>query len=119
MEILSAAAFAVRSMSHRNKQKIPGQLVFGWYMILPINPVVNWRYIRHQKQAQIEKYVIHENSTRIDYDYNIGDKVMVRRKQAYKYKTPFQGPYEIIQMCTNRAVTIQTGAVTARLNIRC
>ena len=87
-------------------------------MILPINHIANWKYIRQQKQAQIEKGLICENSTRIDDDYNIGDKVMVRMNQYYKYKTLFQGPYEIIQVRTNRTVTIQTGAVTARLNIR-
>ena len=43
---------------------------------------------------------------------------MVRRNQAYKYRTPFQGPYEIIQTWTNGTVTIKTGAVTSKLNIR-
>ena len=87
-------------------------------MILPINHIENWGYIRQRKQSQIGKYVICKNSTRIDHDYNIGDKVMVRINQAYKYKTPFQGPYEIFQIWTNRTVTIQTGAFADRLNIR-
>ena len=42
---------------------------------------------------------------------------MVRRNQAYKYKTPFQGSYEILQTWTNRNTTIQTGTVTARINV--
>ena len=71
------------------------------------------------EKKQIEKYIISENSTIIDYDYNILNKVLVRRKQAYKYKTPFQGPYEIIQMWTNKTVTIHTDTVTARINILC
>ena len=62
--------------------------------------------MRQQKQAEIEKYIIHKNSTIIDYNYNVGDKVLVRINQAYKYETPFQGPYEIIQMWTNITVTI-------------
>ena len=33
------------------------------------------------------KYVIRENYIRIDHDYNIGDKVMVRRNQGYKQET--------------------------------
>ena len=87
-------------------------------MILPINHIASWRYIRQRKQTQIEKDVICENSTRIDHDYRFGDKVLVRRNQAYKYETPFQGPYGIIQTWTNGTVTIRTDAVTARLNIR-
>ena len=88
-------------------------------MILPINHIANWKYIRQQKQAQIEKYIICEISTRIDYDYNIVYKLMVRRNRDYKYETPLKGLYEIIQTWTNGSVTIQTGAVTSRLNICC
>ena len=43
---------------------------------------------------------------------------MVRRNQAYKYETPFQGSYEIVRTCTNGTTTIRRGAVTARINIR-
>ena len=46
MGILAAAAFSVRSTSHCNKQKNPIQLVFGQDMILSINHIENWRYIR-------------------------------------------------------------------------
>ena len=42
---------------------------------------------------------------------------MVRRNQAYKYEAPFQGPYEIVQAWTNITLTIQTGAVTDRINV--
>ena len=66
-------------------------------MILPTNHIANFRYICQRKQAYIEKCVIRENSTRTDHDYNIRDKVMVGRNQAYKYETPFQGPYENFQ----------------------
>ena len=53
MGILAASGFVVRSMYHRTKQKILGQLVFGRYMTLPIYHISNWRYIRQQKQTQI------------------------------------------------------------------
>ena len=54
----------------------------------------------------------------IGYDYNTGDKAVVRRTMDYKYKIPFQGPYKIIQTWTNGTVTIKTVVVTSRLNIR-
>ena len=68
MGILAAPQFSVQSMYHWNKQKIPGQLVFGRDMILPTNHISNWRYIRQPKREQIEKEVIRKNSTRIDQD---------------------------------------------------
>ena len=43
---------------------------------------------------------------------------MVRRNQDYKYKTPFTGTYENFQTWTNGNITILTGAVTSRINIR-
>ena len=86
-------------------------------MILPINHIANWRLIRHRKQAQIDKDVNRKNSTRVDYDYRIGDWVMVREENDFKYETPFKGPYEIVQTWTNGNVTIQMGSVTDRLNI--
>ena len=118
MVILVAASYTVQNTYHLNKQKTLGQLVLGQGVIFPINHIANWVYRRQRKQSQIGIVIICEKSTRIDYDYNIGYKFMVRRNQAYKYKTQFQGLYEIIQMWTNGTVTIQTGAVPARLNIR-
>ena len=87
-------------------------------MILTIYHIPNWIYIYQRKQTQIEKDVIRENSTRIDYNYNIEDKFMVIINQAYKYKTLFQVPYVIAQTWANKNVTIRTGAVIARINIR-
>ena len=49
MIILTAESVAVRSMYHSVKVKIPGQLVFGREMILPIKHVSNWSYIRQRK----------------------------------------------------------------------
>ena len=90
MGILAALAFAVRSMNHQTNQKRPSQLVFGQDMILPINHMANWRFIRQHKQAQIDKDVIWENSTRVDHDYTIVYWVMVRKNNYFKYETPFK-----------------------------
>ena len=118
MEILAAAAFVVRSTYHTAKGKSPGQLFFGRDMILPINHVVDWRYIRQRKQMQIDNDIIQENNNRIDQDYRVGDKVITLTNSAYKYKTPYRGPYKIFQACTNGTVTLRMGAVAMRLNIR-
>ena len=89
--ILATSYFVVQITYHWTKQKSPGQLVFGRAMILPIDHIVNWRYMLQRKQAQPEKGVIRVNSIRINYDFNIGYKIIVRRNQVYKYKTAFQG----------------------------
>ena len=116
--ILATSAFAVRSTYHMTKDKIPGQLVFGRDMILPINQVADCRYIRQRKQAQIYKDVIRENTTRIDHHCGVRDRVMKKSKSACKYETPFKGPYGIFHTWTNGTVTLRTGAVTTIINIR-
>ena len=49
MGILSADVFAVHFNYHFVKCKIPRQLVFGRYMILPIAHIKNWGYIGQLK----------------------------------------------------------------------
>ena len=117
MVILVATPFSVRSTYHSTKVKTLGQIVFGRDVILPINHVADWRYIPQRKQAQIYKDAIIENTTRIDYDYGLGDKVMEKNKSVYKYETLFKGPYVIFHTWTNKTVTLRTGAVTTIINI--
>ena len=74
--------------------------------------------MHHLKQAQIDKYVIRENTTIIDHYYRVGDKVMTKSKSAYKYKILFNGPYENFHTWINGTVALQTGAVTTIINIR-
>ena len=87
-------------------------------MIPPINYIADWRYIRQSKQTQINKDVAWENTNIIDHDYRVGDKVTKKIRSAYKYETPFRGPFEVVQTCTNGTVTLQTGGVTNRVKTR-
>ena len=66
-------------------------------MILPINHVEDCRYICQRKQMQINKDVDRENTTRINYDYRVGDKFMTKMSSAYKYETLFRRPYLIVR----------------------
>ena len=115
MGILVAAALKVLYTYHQTKGKSPGQLVFGQDTILPINHMANWIYIRQLKQAQIEKYIIRENSTIIEYNFRVGDQITLRKKSGYKYETRFKVPYEHFQTWTNGSATLHTRAVTTRV----
>ena len=74
-------------------------------------------YIRQHKQTQINKDIICENTTKIYHDYRVGDKVVTTNSSTFKYKNPFKGPYEIVQMCTNGTITLRTEVFTTRINI--
>ena len=54
--ILTAIAFALRSMYHTTLQAMPGQeLVFGRDMVLNVQHLTDWTVIKAQKQ------IIHKN----------------------------------------------------------
>ena len=46
---------------------------------------------------QINIYNARDNKYRVDYEYRVGDKVMLANPTAYKYEMPYKGPFLIKQ----------------------
>jgi len=109
--ILSATAFAVRSTYHTTLKKTPGQLVFGRDMILNIQHIANWEYIRQNKQKLIDKNNKAENARRIEHLYKEGDEVLLKRGTENKYESPYQGPFKVLKVNDNGTVCLRVGAV--------
>ena len=116
--ILAATAFAVRATINTTLQKTPAQLVFGRDMILNVQHIANWEYIKQRKQTLINKNNNLENLKRKPYKYHEGDKVLLKRGTENKYESPYEGPYSILKIHDNGTVRLQRGAVTDTVNIR-
>lgn len=121
--ILSAVCFAIRATVHTTLQATPSQLVFGRDHILNIKYEANWKQIRDQKQKLINKNNKLENKKRKEYNYTVGQKVLIKTEQSRKYgRNPYQGPYEIITLNNNGSVRLRSllgrGAVYQTYNIR-
>ena len=58
------------------------QLIFGCYIILPIKHNMDRELMGNKKQAQIDKDNICDNIKIVDYNYKVGDKVILRNKSA-------------------------------------
>ena len=116
--ILAATAWAIQSTYHTTLQATPGQLVFGRDMILPIEHIANQHNIEFRKQLKINQSNLRENKKRIEWDYQPGDKVLMKCLDARKLERQFDGPYELIKVHTNGTVTLKRGAVTECINIR-
>ena len=116
---MALAEFSIISTTNGSKCYGPGQLVFGRDMIIPIKNKEDWGLILQQKQIQINKDSIRKNIKRVDHDYKVGDKVMLNNHAAYKYETPYKGPFEIKQFWGNGMVSLQCGETKIRYNIRC
>ena len=115
--IIQATAFAVRSTYHTTLQKTPAQLVYNRDMILDIEHVANWEYIRQRKQEIINKNNSRENSKRKPHKYKVGDSILLAKGTENKYEQPNSGPHQVLQVFNNGTIEIQKGAVTKTVNI--
>ena len=72
-----------------------------------------------KKQALVDKANLKENIKRVDYDYQIDDKVYVIKDGIYRKLEALKlGPFVITDVYTNGTVRIQRGNVNEHINIR-
>ena len=48
-------------------------------MIFNILFIADWEQIGEHRQRQTDLGNKHENKTRVDYDYKVGDKILIRK----------------------------------------
>ena len=88
MGIIADSEFEVHFIVHTLKVYTKGQLVFGRDMVLPIKHIANWKLIRQSKQAQINYDNVRKNKNRLDHDYQVRYRSMIRNNVSYKYQSP-------------------------------
>jgi hypothetical protein len=61
-----------------------------------------------------------ENASRINHDYKVGDKVLLKKPGTHlrKLEAPRTGPRTVTASYTNGTLGIQKGNVNERVNIR-
>ena len=87
-------------------------------MIILIKHRVNWELIRQQKQAQSNRENTRKNKQRVEYDYKVGDKVMLTNNNAQEYETPYKSLFLITKCFTNGRVMLKYDAVQITYKIR-
>ena len=76
-------------------------------MLFDIPYRADWKAIGQHRQKLVDQRNTNENTKRVDIDYRVGQKIMLRkdgtlRKAADRYK----GPYVITQVHTNGTIRI-------------
>ena len=116
-----AAQYAIRATINMTLKHTPGELAFGRDMILPIPSKVNWEYLFQNKQNVISQTNVKENLSRKQFNYKVGQRILILNKNQQKVKLEptvlNEGPWPITQIHTNGTVTILRNNYVERINI--
>ncbi len=74
---LSDAAWAICSTHYTVLKTSPDVAIFGQDMIFNIPFIADWKKIGEHRQELANCYTARENKGRIDYDYKVGQKILV------------------------------------------
>ena len=119
-EFLTNAAWAIRSTYHTVLKASPGAAIFGRDMLFDIPYLADWNKIGEYRQSQTDRNTERENKDRIDFDYKVGGKVLIRkdgilRKTESRYDSE---PWTITEVHTNGTIRVKRGSKSERINIR-
>ena len=84
------AAWTICSTYHTVLKASPGAAIFGRDMLFDIPFVADWKQIGYYRQHQTDHSNKRENNKRDDYNYKVGDKILIQ-KAVYSAK---QSPSE-------------------------
>ncbi len=117
---LDNAAWAICSTYHTVLKASPGTVIFGQDMLFDIPFIADWNKIRNYRQHQTDLSTEHENKTRGDYDYKVGDRVLVIQDGILRKAQSPHGkePWTTTTVHTNGTIRIQRGTKTERINIQ-
>ncbi len=117
---LDNVAWAIRSTYHTVLKASPGAAIFRRDMLFNIPFIADWNKIRDYRQCQTNLSTARENSKQVDYDYKVGDKVLLTQEGSLrKAESPYsKEPWTITTVHTNGTIRSQCGTQLERLNIR-
>ncbi len=89
----------------------PGAAIFGHDMLLDILFIADWKTIGEHRQRLTDHNTDHKNKGRIDYDYKVGQKILVQNEGILrKAQSMWQNdPWTIRTVHTNGTITVQRG----------
>ncbi len=86
-------------------------------MLFDIPFIADWKQIGEYRLHQTDCSNKHENSSRVDYDYKVGDKILIRKDGILRKQSPSgKNPWTITTVHTNETIRIQCGTKLERIN---
>jgi hypothetical protein len=107
---LDNAAWAICSTYHTVLKASPGAAIFRRDMLFGIPFIANWNKIGDYRQRQTNLNTAHKNSTQVDYDYKVEDKVQLRQDSILRKA---ESPYR------KKTWTVTTFHMNGTIRIQC
>jgi hypothetical protein len=101
----------------------PGTAVFGQDILFDIPFIAEWKKIREHRQRLTNLNTAHKNEGRIDYDYQVGQKVLLRNNGILSILCNAESRYltelwTITSVHTNGTVRVQCRNKSEMMNIQ-
>jgi hypothetical protein len=106
---LDNAAWAICSTHHTVLKASPGAAMFGHNMLFDIPFIADWNKIGDYRQHQTNLNTARKNSKQVDYDYKVGNKVLLTQERILrKAECPYsKKPWTITTVHANGTIRIQ------------
>jgi hypothetical protein len=85
---LSDAAWAIHSTYHMVLKASPGAAIFGQDMLFNIPFIDDWKKIGEHRQLLTDHNTARKNEGQIDYDYQVGQKVIIKTMVSSAKQSP-------------------------------
>jgi hypothetical protein len=118
--LADAACWAICSTNNTVLKASQGAAIFGRDMLFDILFIADWKKIGEHWQELTDLNTARENKGRIDYDYKVGQILLVQSEGILRKSQPIwqKDPWMITTIHTNGIITIQCRNKEVRLNIR-
>ena len=116
---IATCVHATRCAVNHQIRASPGGIVFNIDMLLDTPLTAEYEAIQRRRQKLIDKSLMRCNQKRIEYNYNIGDKVYVKEYDPTKMMQRHHGPYHVQRVYNNVTLGVPMNDNTMdRYNIR-
>ncbi len=117
---LSDAKWAIHSTYHTVLKASPGAAIFGQDMLFDIRLIADWQKIGEYRQQLTDLSNTFENEGRIDYDYKVSQKVLLRKEGILRNAESrwHKKPWLITTVHMNGTITVHHGNKLERMNIQ-
>ena len=89
-------------------------------MLFDVSFRANWNKIERHRQHQTDRNTAHEINTEVEWDYKIGDKVLLKNDGILHKSESFyeSDPWTITTVHADGTIRVQHGTKSERLNFR-